>query len=343
MNNAETSIFLNDGAFIRWRGIWHVFQGPFQVVEYQNNQDFSICYETFYGQEPKTLKASKSLKMTPPEWSDFIKSEPLSHLRKWQTPNRELYTQSFNQIQKQIELKRWQKAVPIAFSESAGTFTVAERLSVLQALSQAPDSVMPYGFWSHGIGFIGASPEILYYKKANQLESMALAGTQKKTGEACHLLQDPKNLSEHQFVVDELAKKWKLFGDVQINPTEILEVPSLFHLLTQFKVQLKISVTDQNLVETLHPTSALGVFPHTLWKELAELPEQKTRDYFGAPVVYKLGADESLAVVALRQLQWDQKRARIGAGGGVVADSQEQLEWQEILAKMESVKKILKV
>lgn len=169
-----------------------------------------------------------------------------------------------------------------------------------------------------------------------------LAGTQAKP-DPCTLLEDTKNLKEHKFVVDELEKKWSHWGKVIKQPTRILELPTLFHLLTEIQVHLNKNVSDEMLINYFHPTSALGTSPYEKWQELKELPEQKDRGFFGSPLIYPLGPEKTVAVVALRQIQWNQSEILLGAGGGVVQESQEGLEWDEILAKMNSVKKLLKV
>ena len=108
-----------------------------------------------------------------------------------------------------------------------------------------------------------------------------------------------------------------------------------------FKVKILNTWDDLKALQLFHPTSALGVSPFVKWRELEKLPEQNTRKYFGAPFFVRLGDEKSLAVVALRQIQWNAEEIRIGAGGGVVQESQEELEWLEILAKIESVKKLM--
>ena len=60
-------------------------------------------------------------------------------------------------------------------------------------------------------------------------------------------------------------------------------------------------------------------------------------------MLFKLSETEELAIVALRQVQWDKTCVRLGAGGGIVLESHEETEWQEILAKIESVKGLLKI
>lgn len=336
----DSSIFLNEGAFVRWKGQWFIFQGPFEKVKNINSQVFSISCIDFFGIENTPFLAAHERTMDSASWHRFVKAESNSCSFKWEGISRKLYAESFAQAQSQISSGNWKKAVPIAFDCSSGTLQEKDKRTILARLSEAPESLVPYGFWKDGKGMVGLTPEILFYRDGENLESMALAGTEQKKG-TCHLLQDDKNLNEHRFVVQELVEKLGRYGDVQAKGPQILELPTLYHLITIFKVVLTHEWNDLEALLFFHPTSALGIAPFKKWRELERLPEQKDRNFFGAPFLLKLGEDKSLALVALRQIQWDLDRVRIGAGGGVVQESQEKLEWFEILAKIESVKKLM--
>ena len=336
----DSSIFLKEGAFLRWKGKWYVFQGPFKPVDEANSQVVSIACTQFFGSQPQLYSAANFALIDSAAWQELIKPESLSRSFAWKGPSREFYSKSFALIQAEFASGNWKKAVPIAFDSCLGTLQDNEKKSILSKLSQSPDTLVPYGFWKNGEGMIGLTPEILFYRDGKNLETMALAGTEKKQG-ACHLLEDPKNLKEHDFVVRELFEKLQRYGEVSADGPQVLELPTLYHLLTRFKVKLQNTWNDFTALQFFHPTSALGISPFTKWRELEKLPEQKGRKYFGAPFFVRLEAEKSLAVVALRQIQWNAEEIRIGAGGGVVQESQEELEWLEILAKIESVKKLM--
>ncbi len=334
------SIFLKEGAFVRWKGVWYVFQGPFEAVENENRQVFSIACQDFYGHRRQVWRSPSPLILSSEAWKEALKSESPSCSFTWSGPSRELYSKSFEKVQKEIQEGNWQKAVPIAFTRASGSFSPQQIRGLLYHLAEADESLIPYGYWKDGVGVMGLTPEILFYRRDLELHSMALAGTEKKKGE-CHLLQDPKNLKEHNLVAQEVKNKLKNWGEPQMEGPQVLELPTLYHLLTQFRVQLESPWNDIESLQYFHPTSALGVSPHTRWKEMESLPEQKDRGFFGSPLLFKLSDEESLALVALRQIQWNQNEIMIGAGGGVVQESQEELEWEEILAKMDSVKKLM--
>jgi len=342
-NHFDSSNFLNQGAFVRWQGMWFLFelcQGPDSS---ENSSLNSISYARFFDRKLSRVRVQKVTVWDPQTWIDTWKSESPSIFSEWQGPNREVYTRSFQEVQQKIQQGLWEKAVPIAFDRIPRGLRKSELVSLLGSLAEAPEPLIPFGMWTQEAGVLGATPETLFYRRGPRVKSMALAGTQAK-GQGISLLLDSKNLSEHAFVADELEKKWSRWGRVLRNPLRVLELPTLDHLQTVFHVDLQQNVTDEELVEGLHPTSALGTFPPEVWQELKNLPEQADRGFFGSPILFPLaGSEESLAIVSLRQIQWTRDEIKLGAGGGVVKQSQEELEWNEILAKMNSVKKLLRL
>lgn len=325
---------------MRWKGAWHVFQGPFEVLNIDNKSVFSIVCMDFYGAKSHVLAAQNPITLDSTSWQKLFKPEQHSRSFLWSGPSREFYSKAFAQVMAQIKAGNWKKAVPIAFDRSPGTLTDQDKIAILGKLSSAPQELIPYGYWKDGEGMIGLTPEILFSREKNTLTTMALAGTEKKLGPS-YLLNDDKNLKEHDFVVQELSEKLRNFGHVTAVGPAVLELPTLYHLQTKFSVELSSKWDDLKALTYFHPTSAVGISPYKKWKEMEQLPEQKDRNFFAAPLLFKLSPDKSLALVALRQIQWNLKEIMIGAGGGVVQESQEELEWQEILAKMDSVRKLM--
>lgn len=169
---------------------------------------------------------------------------------------------------------------------------------------------------------------------------MALAGTAPVSREARDFLSDPKELHEHLLVVQNLKEILSTFGMVDQGPTEVLELPALQHLKTELSAKIETKTTWQDLLQKLHPTAALGTYPPQHWKWLKELPEQTHRKTFGAPFGVQFSSEFQLAIVGIRQIQWDHQGIRIGAGCGIVKESLFEKEWQEILLKISSVKKM---
>ncbi|NDD93104.1 hypothetical protein EBZ37_13615, partial [bacterium] len=246
------------------------------------------------------------------------------------------------------------KAVPIAFLNAAPPFRVSrEELAwiLLHALRfQEKNGGYLYGLWNDQDGLIGVTPELLFSKTSTHIQTMALAGT-RSIGDAPRekiiqdLLNDPKERNEHLVVIQGIQDKLMPLGEPNIGQTTTKDAGSLVHLFTP--IELKLSqekpLPFDELVGRLHPTPALGAFPEApgkIWLESQDSSQDRSR--FGAAFGFS-HFHESTCVVAIRNLEWSQSRGfcRIGAGAGVVSQSQPDLEWKEIQRKWTNVLQIL--
>jgi menaquinone-specific isochorismate synthase len=199
-----------------------------------------------------------------------------------------------------------------------------------------------YGFSYQAHGLIGATPEVLFRSDGRGYQTMALAGT-RSLARAAELLRDPKELLEHRMVVDDIVRRLAPFGNLDVGPLGILELPSLAHLATPIRFEEnggseKMSFAE--MVRRLHPTAALGVSPRTEAGErwLREADRGIKRRTFGAPFGVEREDRSALALVAIRNVQWSADRLRVGSGAGLLSESQLGRELDELRQKREQVK-----
>jgi menaquinone-specific isochorismate synthase len=201
--------------------------------------------------------------------------------------------------------------------------------------------VWVYGQWTPGFGFFGATPELLLQAqrrplgRAWDLRTMALAGTAPRSSVAKWPTE--KDLREHESVVRDLVERWP--GAQQTPMQEVTTTTGLRHLLTEIYHSCDFAEPREieKVVAAMHPTPALGARPRSALGELKRA-ELEPRGGFGAPV-YVSTPNRVLAVVAIRGFDWANRRLRLGAGGGLVAKSEIELEWQEQVTKRESVRR----
>jgi len=62
---------------------------------------------------------------------------------------------------------------------------------------------------------------------------------------------------------------------------------------------------------------------------------------FGGPILFRLSPEKIMALVAIRNIEWNSQGIKVGTGGGVVAASQLEREWLELQQKREAVFKSL--
>lgn len=274
----------------------------------------------------------------------------------WVEPSKDKFGEAFMKIQNAIHSKELEKAVPVVFASQHRRIQSADILSVLERLVLLPNILRPFGLWSlarNVQGIIGATPELLFRRFADRVETMALAGTLRRPADEekiAAFVKDEKEIREHQYVTDGIRTSLSEFGDVEVGTMGILGLPTLIHLKTDITLQIdpeaELSFTD--LVQALHPTPALGTFPPE--KGLGWLSQNleplEQRAKHGAPFALLFGPAQKThaqveALVAIRCIQWQGSQLRMGSGCGIVSGSDLDKEWQELAAKRASVSELL--
>lgn len=287
--------------------------------------------------------------MSNEEFQDVI-SRALSELGKdkekfiieWSPIDRTCFEDAFTQAQRAFETNRVDKVVPIVRQQGQlnRPLSLSQKCDFLYRLTLAPTQLIPYGEWSDRDGFLGATPEVLFEKSADRLSTMALAGTSGKDVDAMDFLNDPKERREHQFVIDDIVERLKPLGEVSVSDTRVISFPVLNHLKTDITVHLSSELSNEELIQQLHPTPALGIYPRNdYYSTFLKYPHQSERGVFGAPWGIETSACATV-LVAIRKWDWNLRAVQIFAGCGVVRESVLEKEFAEILKKIDSVKRL---
>lgn len=264
-------------------------------------------------------------------------------LIKWQAASPLFFKEQFLYIKELISLSEIKKAVSVSFEKGDAKIDIDFKRYLLSQLarSEAPQKI--YGFWNAKDGILGLTPEILFDMKNKYLvQSMALAGTRGRDDKKrLPLLSDNKELNEHYLVIDDIVHVLELWGVVKTQPTDILTLPHLEHLKTDIECKLRQPKEFIDIVKALHPTPALGVSPRSAMPKWLEQINIEERGRFGAPFGVRFEDGTGVCLVAIRNLQWNGNKVILGAGSGIVRESEFDREWDEQRAKRESVKKLL--
>ena len=191
-----------------------------------------------------------------------------------------------------------------------------------------------------GHAFLGASPERLYRREGQHIQSEAVAGTRAKENTE-KLLSSKKEFYEHKLVVDHIHACLKnLCSSIKFDKEpSVLKLHWGEHLKTDFKGTLKPHVTDTQLILSLHPTPAVAGCPKEEAKNFIHESETFQRGWYAGLVGY-VSRDVTEFTVAIRSGLINNDTITLFAGAGIVPDSQEEKEWTEIENKMNSFLKI---
>jgi len=196
--------------------------------------------------------------------------------------------------------------------------------------------------------FVGVSPELLYRRKGSLLQSEAVAGTRTRgkffkedLKNEKELLNSDKDLWEHQLVCNHVRGTMDVLCDSvkEDRGTRILKLEHVQHLYTRYYGKLNSGVFDKDILNSLHPTPAVGGHPCRSSLPIISELEHFDRGWYGGPVGWIAG-DSAEFAVAIRSGLISGNTIDLYSGAGIVKGSVANAEWKELEAK---IKKYLKI
>lgn len=264
----------------------------------------------------------------------------------WEPLTMDAFAPLFESARAAIDRGDFKKIVPVVFETGVNNDRAIPWSFLIRKLAVVPEHMTGYGYAYQHDALAGATPEMLFATDGRGYQTMALAGT-RPIERASELLRDPKELREHRMVVEDIVRRVAPFGNVEVEPLRILELPSIAHLATPIRFEEigadRMSFGD--IIRRLHPTAALGVWPRTEAGErwLREADRGVKRRTFGAPFGLEREDHRGRALVAIRNLQWHGDVVRVGSGAGIIAESRLEREFDELREKREQVKALFGV
>ncbi|WP_210490441.1 chorismate-binding protein [Rufibacter aurantiacus] len=197
-----------------------------------------------------------------------------------------------------------------------------------------------------GLGtWLGATPELLVQIDRHRVfRTVALAGTQPITDglTPADAIWRQKEIEEQALVqryVVSCFRHLRLREYVEMGPRTII-AGNLLHLRTDFSAamdEVGFPKLGTQMLELLHPTSAVGGMPKAAALQMINQLELHDRRYYSGfmgPV--QLGQETNL-FVNLRCVELGQDTVTAYAGAGMTADSVPAKEWLETELKMQTV------
>jgi isochorismate synthase len=187
--------------------------------------------------------------------------------------------------------------------------------------------------------FVGATPEMLFRTRGRTVESQALAGSLQTEGGSTNrealLAHSRKNLGEHEVVVRAIVAGLEDHCVAIEHPPEpeIVHVRNLIHLSTPIRGHLRDGAHAVDILETLHPTPAVGGVPRLESIRWIVEHEQSPRGWYSGPIGWIDTAGDATFRVALRCGVVEPGVAHIYTGAGIVAASNPGAEYHETSLK----------
>jgi len=197
---------------------------------------------------------------------------------------------------------------------------------------------------------VASSPESLVRAQGRMVETRPIAGTRRRGASpaedaalAEELLADPKERAEHVMLVDlgrnDLGRVCRA-GSVRVTDLMSIERYShVMHIVSRVEGELAEGRTALDaLAATLPMGTASGAPKVRAMEIIDELEPVRRGPYAGAFGYLAVGGDMDMALT-LRTMVVTGGRLHLQAGGGVVADSDPELEYQESLSKLAALRR----
>lgn len=337
----NTDSLLKSGAVFAWSDdLWIIASGEGRWLVQPDPRRASFYAPDFFlsGSRPWFVYPEAGV-VAPDELAQLLRGERLA--REWRRFDEAAFRAVFRRVQTEIRGGELQKAVPAVFEHSPGAILPEERARALRSMANLPSGLMPYGFWGEEGGVMGASPEVLFESDGAEIRTMAVAGTARGGSAPGEMLEDPKERSEHQLVLEDIASQIAQLGAVKIGATRSWRIGMLSHLRTDLSVKTGGVASFDDLVELLHPTPAVGTSPRRGWRNFIRGIDSEERGGFAAPFGLLLPDGRFRCLVSIRHVQWDRERARCGAGCGIVEGSRVENEVAELRLKLAATRENL--
>lgn len=212
----------------------------------------------------------------------------------------------------------------------------------------------PYMFYFSGTDMevAGASPETLVKLENRVLHTFPLAGTRPrgKTAEEDaqlekELLADPKELAEHNMLVDlgrnDLGKISR-FGTVEVEKYHCIEKYShVMHIGSTVRGQIREDKDALDAVDAVLPAGTLSGAPKLRACQIINDLENNKRGIYGGAIGYIDFTGNLDTCIAIRIAYKKNGRVFVRSGAGIVADSVPEKEYQECINKAAAVVKAL--
>lgn len=255
---------------------------------------------------------------------------------------RQRYAEAFDRFIAPLRGRQFQKLV---LSRSA-TRHIGDDFSPLNAFIRACNSyprMMIYLCHTPASGtWIGSTPEILLSGHGKEWHTVALAGTMPMQEETMPTAWNRKNQEEQAYVADYVRRIAKKFGNKMTEKGPYTaRAGQLVHLKTDFYFLLKSTDKLGNLLEELHPTPAVCGLPKEEAFRFIAAHEGYDRSYYSGFTGWLDPEGHTDLYVNLRCMEIASSEATLYAGGGILASSEAESEWEETGEKMKTMRSIL--
>ncbi|PQB06014.1 anthranilate synthase component I family protein [Aureitalea marina] len=225
-----------------------------------------------------------------------------------------------------------------------------DEFNVYRALRSINPSPYLFYFDYGNFRIFGSSPEAQLVVNEGIAEIHPIAGTFKRTGRdqedaelARQLAEDPKENSEHVMLVDLARNDLSRNGsEVQVDRyKEIQYFSHVIHLVSKVTARKDPKIQTVQLVADTFPAGTLSGAPKHRAMQLLESYENINREFYGGAIGFMDFEGNFNHAIIIRSFLSKDHSLHYQAGAGIVSDSDEGKELQEVYNKLGALNKAL--
>ena len=293
----------------------------------------------------------RRLRTASPVQSTSVSSEKKSAQKVTSNFTRASYKKAVLKAKKYIKAGDIFQLVP---SQAFRTKMTADPFDVYRALRSINPS--PYLFYIHARGFrlIGSSPEVHVRCENGKALLRPIAGTRRRGRDEKEdlrlekeLLADKKERAEHLMLVDlgrnDLGRVCE-YKSVTVPEFMTIERYShVMHIVSLVTGKLRKDQDNFSLLRATFPAGTVSGAPKVRAMEIIDELENEKRGFYAGIVGYFSFSGNLDTCIAIRTILAKDGMATVQAGGGVVADSDPDKEYEETVNKAKALLKALEM
>ena len=196
---------------------------------------------------------------------------------------------------------------------------------------------------------VSASPEMFISIRAGQIQTKPIKGTRRRFAPVDEhsekrneqnlqdLLDSSKEQAELNMIVDlernDIARICRPGTRHVILPRTIETYPTVFHAVATVGGQLRRDIRFTDVLKAVFPGGSITGAPKIRAMEIIDELEPTARSVYTGSIGF-IGLDGTVCLnIAIRTVIIAAHKAFVQTGGGIVADSQPQAEWDETITK----------
>jgi para-aminobenzoate synthetase component 1 len=242
----------------------------------------------------------------------------------------------------------------VNLSQRFSTPYVADTLPLYYRLRESSPAPFAAYLGFGEVTVLSCSPERFLRINGNRVQTRPIKGTRPRgpTPEedqrlALELWNSPKDRAELVMIVDlernDLGRVCD-YGSVQVSELMTLEAhPTVFHLVATVEGRLRRSATMVDCLKACFPGGSITGAPKIRAMEIIEELEPTRRGVYTGSIGYLGWNGQADLNIAIRTMVAAEGRLTFQVGGGIVADSVPEEEYQETLDKAQGILRALQV